>query len=113
MTMDARPEIERRHEDVYGDRSERYRSAIMALLDDGAFCGEDAAVLEGFRAYLGLDPTESEALFQEEARTPGPVLTPGVRITREYRGRRCDVEVLADGFLYEGQPNWPVSPWSG
>lgn len=36
-------------------------------------------------------------------RAPGPVLTPGVRITREYRGRRCDVEVLADGFLYEGQ----------
>lgn len=68
MTMDARPDIERRHEDVYGDRSERYCSAIMALLEDGAFCGEDAAVLEGFRAYLGLDPSEAEALFQEEAR---------------------------------------------
>lgn len=40
----------------------------MALLDDGAFCEEDAAVLEGFRAYLGLDPGEAEGLFQEEAR---------------------------------------------
>jgi len=32
----------------------------------------------------------------------GPNLTPGVRITREWRGRVCDVDVVADGFLFEG-----------
>ena len=32
---------------------------------------------------------------------PGPVLTPGVRLTREWKGRRCDVEVIEGGFLFE------------
>ncbi|PZO40714.1 MAG: hypothetical protein DCE92_01840 [Alphaproteobacteria bacterium] len=35
---------------------------------------------------------------------PGPTLTPGVRITREWRGRVCDVDVVGEGFLFEGRP---------
>ena len=35
-------------------------------------------------------------------RPAGPQLTPGTRISREWRGRTCDVEVTADGFLYDG-----------
>lgn len=26
-----------------------------------------------------------------------------MRLTREWKGRLCDVEVIADGFLFEGQ----------
>lgn len=33
----------------------------------------------------------------------GPKLTPGTRISREWRGRAFDVEVVAGGFLYAGQ----------
>lgn len=51
----------------------------------------------------GLDAAARRLLARRTTQAPGPVLTPGVRITREYRGRRCDVEVLAEGFLYQGQ----------
>ncbi|HRO33277.1 MAG TPA: DUF2924 domain-containing protein [Brevundimonas sp.] len=36
-----------------------------------------------------------------QLKPPGPVLTPGVRLTREWKGRRCDVEVIEGGFLFE------------
>ena len=51
----------------------------------------------------GLDRAARRLLARQTTQAPGPVLTPGVRITREYRGRRCDVEVLSDGFLHEGR----------
>lgn len=52
----------------------------------------------------GLDSqTRRHLSSRKPVRKPGPVLSPGVRITREYRGRRCDVEVLAEGFLYDGR----------
>lgn len=38
-----------------------------------------------------------------KAQPPGPKLTPGTRISREWRGRTCDVEVVAGGFLYAGK----------
>jgi hypothetical protein len=43
-------------------------------------------------------------LSKTRAKAPGPILTPGVRLSREWRGRVCDVEVVGDGFLYEGKP---------
>lgn len=52
----------------------------------------------------GLDrDTRRILLSKTKAKAPGPMLTPGVRLTREWRGRVCDVEVVGDGFLYEGR----------
>lgn len=68
VDTDDRIEIEKQNEAVYGDQGERYRSAITALLCDGVFCAEDAAVLEGFRDYLGLSRTAADELFREEGR---------------------------------------------
>lgn len=49
-------------------------------------------------ALGGLDRATRRTLLGS-----GPVLSPGVRLTREWRGRLCDVEVIADGFLFEGK----------
>jgi hypothetical protein len=43
-------------------------------------------------------------LSKTRAKAPGPILTPGVRLSREWRGRVCDVEVVGEGFLFEGKP---------
>ncbi len=50
----------------------------------------------------GLDrDTRRILLGKTRAKAPGPLLTPGVRLSRDWRGRVCDVEVVADGFRYE------------
>lgn len=55
-------------------------------------------------ALGGLDrATRRTLLGASPVRAPGPVLSPGVRLTREWKGRLCDVEVIADGFLFEGK----------
>lgn len=52
----------------------------------------------------GLDKkTRTAVQGTSKPKAPGPVLTAGVRISREWRGRVCDVEVVADGFLFEGK----------
>ena len=52
----------------------------------------------------GLDrETKRILLSKTKAKAPGPVLTPGVRLSREWRGRVCDVEVVGEGFVYEGK----------
>ncbi len=52
----------------------------------------------------GLDRETRRALLRSApARPAGPVLSPGVRLTREWKGRPYDVEVTADGFMFEGQ----------
>jgi hypothetical protein len=65
---DDRLEIEKQNEAVLGDQASRYRSAITALMCDGVFCAEDAAVLEGMRDYLGLSREAAEELFRDEGR---------------------------------------------
>lgn len=56
------------------------------------------------KAQGGLDRAARRAVLGSgPVRAPGPVLSPGVRLTREWKGRLCDVEVIADGFLFEGQ----------
>ena len=56
------------------------------------------------RAEGGLDRETSRLLLSSKrVKAPGPVLTAGVRISREWRGRVCDVEVEGDGFLFEGR----------
>lgn len=56
------------------------------------------------KAQGGLDRAARRAVLGSgPVRAPGPTLSPGVRLTREWKGRLCDVEVIADGFLFEGQ----------
>jgi hypothetical protein len=58
----------------------------------------------------GLDrDTRRFLLSNAKAKAPGPMLTPGVRLSREWRGRVCDVDVVGDGFLYEGKPYGSLS----
>lgn len=53
----------------------------------------------------GLDRETRRVLLSKAwAKDPGPMLTPGVRLSREWRGRVYDVDVVGDGFLYEGKP---------
>lgn len=53
----------------------------------------------------GLDrETRRILLGKSRVKAPGPLLTPGVRLSREWRGRVCDVEVVADGFRYDDKP---------
>lgn len=68
LDTDDRTELEKQHETVYGSQEARYRSAITALLCDGVFCAEDAAVLEGMRDYLGLSVAAADELLREEGR---------------------------------------------
>lgn len=68
IDTDDRLEIEQQNEAVLGDQASRYRSAITALMCDGVFCAEDAAVLEGMRDYLGLSREMADDLFRDEGR---------------------------------------------
>lgn len=51
------------------DIERRYRLAITALLCDGVFCEEDAAVLSSFRGFLGLADEAASEIFRDEARS--------------------------------------------
>lgn len=55
-------------------------------------------------AGAGLKTATKRAIASKgKIRTAGPALTPGVRITREWQGRPQHVEVLTEGFLYDGR----------
>ncbi len=53
--------------------------------------------------YGGLDRTTRLALRQTSLGAKGPRLSKGLTITREWQGRRHEVETLADGFSWNGQ----------
>lgn len=51
----------------------------------------------------GLDPATIRKLQHKTVPVAGPTLTPGVRIEREWRGVRHSVDVVEDGFRWNGQ----------
>lgn len=53
-------------------------------------------------AFGGLDATTIRLLKSEHLPPPRPVLAAGTRLTREWQGRRHDVDVLEKGFRYAG-----------
>ena len=53
-------------------------------------------------AFGGLDATTIRLLKSEHLPPPRPSLAPGTRLTREWQGRRHEVEVLEKGFRYTG-----------
>ena len=53
-------------------------------------------------AFGGLDATTVRLLKSEQLPPPKPSLALGTRLTRDWQGRRHDVDVLEMGFRYNG-----------
>lgn len=53
-------------------------------------------------AFGGLDATTIRLLKAEQLPPPKPLLSVGTRLSREWLGRRYDVDVLEKGFRYAG-----------
>ncbi len=53
-------------------------------------------------AFGGLDATTIRLLKSDHLPPPKPALPPGSRISREWQGRRHEVDVLEKGFRYAG-----------
>ncbi|WGM30610.1 hypothetical protein KKHFBJBL_00835 [Brevundimonas sp. NIBR11] len=52
------------------------------------------------QAFGGLDAATRRTVLSKAKPHVGPKLSAGTRITREWRGRTHDVEVIEGGFLY-------------
>ncbi|WP_222931877.1 DUF2924 domain-containing protein [Sphingomonas sabuli] len=52
-------------------------------------------------AFGGLDAATIRLLNAETLPPPTPVLEPGTRLSREWQGRRHEVDVLESGFRYD------------
>ena len=53
-------------------------------------------------AFGGLDAATIRMLKSDALTAPKPILEPGTRVSREWQGRRHEVDVLATGFRYNG-----------
>ena len=78
---------------------ELLRFMIAWKIQCDAFGGPDADLRRDLRRSGGA-----------RRRTP---LTPGTRLAREWRGVRCEVEVVDGGFRYEGQLHASLSAVAG
>lgn len=53
-------------------------------------------------AFGGLDAATIRLLQSDRIARPKPALAPGTRLSREWQGRRHDVDVMETGFRYAG-----------
>ena len=53
-------------------------------------------------AFGGFDATTIRLLKSDRSSKPRPLLHPGMRLAREWQGRRYEVDVLEQGFGLEG-----------
>ena len=53
-------------------------------------------------AFGGLDATTIRLLNADRLRPPKPSLAPGTQLSRDWQGRRHQVDVLESGFRYAG-----------
>ena len=60
-------------------------------------------------AFGGLDPATIRKLTSDTPPVPKPVLAPGSRLSREWQGRRHEVDVLEQGFRYAGADDRSLS----
>jgi hypothetical protein len=81
--------------EVYGQPSPPMRSPYLLRL---LLAWRIQAVVFG-----GLDAATRRAVVSKARPRIGPTLSSGTRITREWRGRPHDVEVVEGGFLYSGE----------
>tara|TARA_B100000965_G_scaffold406790_1_gene448663 strand:+ start:48974 stop:49402 length:429 start_codon:yes stop_codon:yes gene_type:complete len=68
-----------------------------------------AAYQVQMKTFGGLNPATKRKLKQKakpksiKKQKPSKALAPGARLVREWQGRNHDVEVVADGFTYQGE----------
>lgn len=79
-----------------GDLSERARRRAFELANDA-----DLRVTAPRKATTAQDKTvvQRPVAFSTDRRLP----MPSTRLTRQYKGRRIEVEVLEQGFAFEGE----------
>ena len=53
-------------------------------------------------AFGGLDAATIRLLTSDNPPPPKPTLAPGTRLSRDWQGRRHEVDVLEEGFRYAG-----------
>lgn len=53
-------------------------------------------------AFGGLDAATIRLLKSERSPAPKPLLSPGTRLSRDWQGRRYEVDVLEKAFRYDG-----------
>lgn len=53
-------------------------------------------------AFGGLDAATIRMLKSDRRIRPRPILEPGTQLTRQWQGRLHQVDVLANGFRYQG-----------
>jgi hypothetical protein len=54
-------------------------------------------------AFGGIDPALKASLLRKSMPVPGPTLRPGMRLEREWKGRREIVDVVEGGFRWRDQ----------
>jgi hypothetical protein len=54
-------------------------------------------------AFGGLDSETRSTLFRKSLPVAAPTLAPGMRLERSWRGTKQTVEVVEDGFRWEGR----------
>jgi hypothetical protein len=63
--------------------------------------------------FGGIDAETKALIFRKSMPTPGPSLTPGMRLEREWRGRKEVVEVVQNGFRWKDQTYPSLSKVAG
>ena len=53
-------------------------------------------------AFGGLDKVTIRLLNSDSAEKPRPLLSSGMRVARDWQGRRHEVDVVDEGFRYAG-----------
>ena len=61
-------------------------------------------------ALGGLDAEMRRRLRSSTVKVKAPALRPGVRLTREWKGERHEVEVVEGGYAYAGAVHKSLSP---
>ena len=64
-------------------------------------------------AFGGLELITRRDLRRAPDARPRTSLAPGVRLAREWRGERCEVEVVENGFRYQGEVYASLSKIAG
>jgi hypothetical protein len=90
--------------DLEGLRAEwRGRYGVTPILRSHDLLRRNLAWRIQAEAYGGLDADLKEALLRKGRPTAGPALRAGMRLAREWQGRRYEVEVENDGVLFQGE----------
>lgn len=88
--------------------------AAAQVLHEKAFGGESAAFRKALAAFgegtgAGVRPEERGRSKSASLPPPRRALKPGARLVREWNGRTYHVEVVAEGFVWNGKTHRSLS----